>query len=70
MPKKLGIIISGRGSNMNAVIEASRSGQIDAEVSIVISNKTVAKGLETAANFDIPTKAIIPKTFDSPARRI
>ena len=46
---KIGILISGRGSNMTAIVEAVRSGQIpNSEVAVVISDKTNAKGLEKA----------------------
>ena len=46
---KIGILISGRGSNMTAIVEAVRSGQIpNSEVAVVISDKTNAEGLEKA----------------------
>lgn len=46
---KIGILISGRGSNMTAIVEAVQSGQIPAsEVVIVISDKKSAEGLEKA----------------------
>lgn len=46
---KIGILISGRGSNMTAIIEAVQSGKIpDAEVEVVISDKAKAQGLEKA----------------------
>jgi phosphoribosylglycinamide formyltransferase 1 len=46
---KIGILISGRGSNMLAIVEAVQSGQIPgSEVVIVISDKTGAEGLEKA----------------------
>lgn len=56
---KIGILISGRGSNMTAIIEAVRSGQIpDSEVLIVISDKTRAEGLEKAKERGIETLVI------------
>lgn len=46
---KIGILISGRGSNMSAIVEAVQSGQIpNSEVVIVISDKADARGLEKA----------------------
>ena len=46
---KIGILISGRGSNMVAIVEAVQSGFIpDSEVVVVISDKTSAEGLEKA----------------------
>src|SRR6266566_739099 len=46
---KIGILISGRGSNMVAIVDAVKSGEIpDSEVAVVISDKRDAKGLEKA----------------------
>lgn len=46
---KIGILISGRGSNMVALVDAVKSGEIpDSEVAVVISDKTDAAGLEKA----------------------
>lgn len=46
---KIGILISGRGSNMSAIIEAVQNGRIpDSEVVVVISDKTGAEGLQKA----------------------
>jgi len=54
--KKIAILISGRGSNMVALIDACRRGEIDA-TPIVISNKTNAAGLDRARERDV--KAIV-----------
>jgi len=54
--KRLGIIISGRGSNMTALARATQNGLIpETEVAVVISNVAEAKGLESAREFGIPT---------------
>ena len=54
--KRIGIIISGRGSNMVALIEAVQRGAIPAaEVAVVISNIAGAKGLDHARERGIPT---------------
>lgn len=58
--KKVGILISGRGSNMVALLEGVRSGTIPGEVSMVVSNKAGAPGLEKAASFGVPT-AVVPQ---------
>ena len=59
---KIGILISGRGSNMAAIIEAVQSGQIpDSEVRVVISDKTGAQGLERAKARGIETVVISRK---------
>jgi phosphoribosylglycinamide formyltransferase-1 len=46
--KRLGILISGRGSNFGAIARNIREGKLKAEIAIVISNKADAKGIETA----------------------
>lgn len=56
---KIGILISGRGSNMIALVDAVQSGEIpDAEVSVVISNKADAAGLEKARERGVETVVI------------
>ena len=53
---KIGILISGRGSNMVALVEAVRSGEIpDSEVAIVISDKPSAHGLAKARERGVET---------------
>jgi phosphoribosylglycinamide formyltransferase 1 len=51
----LGILISGRGSNMLAIIDAVRSGRLDARIAIVISNRADAPGLVRASEAGIET---------------
>lgn len=46
--KRLGILISGRGSNMEAIADSIDAGRIDAEIAVVISNTPRAAGLERA----------------------
>lgn len=46
--KRLGILLSGRGSNFEAIARAVRDGKLPAEIAVVISNRPEAKGLETA----------------------
>jgi phosphoribosylglycinamide formyltransferase 1 len=45
---KLGVLISGRGSNLRAIIDAIRNGRLNAEIGVVISNRADAPGLEHA----------------------
>jgi phosphoribosylglycinamide formyltransferase 1 len=47
-PKRLGILLSGRGSNFLAIADSVRAGRINAEIAIVISNRADAPGLEAA----------------------
>ncbi len=56
---KIGILISGRGSNMVAIVDAVKSGEMpDAEVAVVISDKTDAAGLEKARTRGVETVII------------
>src|SRR5215475_12456752 len=57
-PKRLVILISGRGSNMAAILDAVRAGEIRAEVAGVISNRPKAAGLARAAEHGVPTRVI------------
>jgi phosphoribosylglycinamide formyltransferase-1 len=63
MKRRVAILISGRGSNMAALIEASKEKDFPAEIVIVISNRTDAGGLERAKSNGIPTLAIESKPF-------
>lgn len=56
--KRIAILISGRGSNMQALIEAARAPGYPAEIAIVISNKPEAQGLQRARTAGIPAVAI------------
>ena len=48
MNRRLGVLISGRGSNLQALIDATRDGRLDATIAVVISNRADANGLERA----------------------
>jgi phosphoribosylglycinamide formyltransferase-1 len=65
MLKNLVVLISGRGSNLKAILEAIKSGKINAKVSLVLSNKKDAKGLEIAKEYGIKTKFIDPSFFET-----
>lgn len=62
---KLGVLISGRGSNLKALIEAIKNKELNAKICIVISNNPKAYGLRIAETNSIPTKIIEPKQFNS-----
>ncbi|KAI9028672.1 formyl transferase [Hyaloraphidium curvatum] len=49
------VLISGNGSNLQALIDASASGALPAEISLVVSNRSTAYGLTRAANAGIET---------------
>ena len=63
--KRIGVLISGRGSNMSSLIEACKSPDYPAEISVVISNRPKAAGLEIAASEGIKTLAINHRNYGS-----
>lgn len=63
MKRRVAILISGRGSNMAALIEAARQTDFPAEVAVVISNRADAGGLARAEASGIPTVTIESKPF-------
>jgi phosphoribosylglycinamide formyltransferase-1 len=60
---KIGVLISGRGSNLQAIIDACEAGGVPAQVAVVISNKLDAYGLERAKKHGITTAVFDPKSF-------
>ena len=63
MKLKVGVLISGRGSNLQALIDACAATDFPAEITLVISNKADAYGLERARAAGIPTTIINHKDF-------
>ena len=63
MKRRVAILISGRGSNMAALIDAARLADFPAEIVAVISNRADAPGLEKAAASGIATVVIESKPF-------
>ena len=62
---KLGVLVSGGGSNLQAIIDTSESGYLPAEVVVVISSKEGVYALERAKIHNIPSTVVIPKDFKS-----
>ncbi|HLJ65604.1 MAG TPA: formyltransferase family protein, partial [Stellaceae bacterium] len=62
---KVAVLISGRGSNLQALIDACAAPGFPAEIVLVISNRAEAAGLERAARAGIPTRTIPHKSFPS-----
>ncbi len=60
---RIGVLASGRGSNLQAIIEASVQGRINAGVVVVISDVADAYALERAKKYGIPGFHITPKDF-------
>ena len=65
MNRRLGVLISGRGSNLQAIINAIDDGRLDAQITVVISNKTDAQGLERARQAGIEVLAINHNDYPS-----
>lgn len=61
--KRLGVLISGRGSNLQALIDAAADPDYPAEVALVISDQPDAYGLERAAKAGIPSRVIERRDF-------
>jgi phosphoribosylglycinamide formyltransferase-1 len=56
MPKRIGVLISGRGSNLQALIDAQANGVLGGELAIVLSNVPTAAGLDRARAAGIPAR--------------
>lgn len=68
--KRLGILLSGRGSNFEAIARNVSTGTIDAEIAVVISNRPEARGLAIANEMGlhaicIPSKGIAREAYDA-----
>lgn len=63
--KRLVVLISGRGSNMSALLAAAKRGDINAEIVAVISNKASAAGLDIASSNGIATAVVDHRAYGS-----
>jgi phosphoribosylglycinamide formyltransferase-1 len=61
--RTLGVLISGRGTNLQAILDAVRDGRLRARIGVVISNVATAAGLERAKKAGAPTTVIDHKAF-------
>jgi phosphoribosylglycinamide formyltransferase-1 len=61
--RRLGVLISGRGSNLQAIIDAVRERRLNAEIAVVISNRAEAAGLDRARDAGIETLYISHRAF-------
>ncbi|MXY23037.1 MAG: phosphoribosylglycinamide formyltransferase [Acidobacteria bacterium] len=64
--RRIGVLISGRGSNLQAIIDAIAGGRLAAELAVVISNKPGAAGLQRAARAGVET--LVMRHTDYPSR--
>lgn len=63
---KIAVLVSGGGTNLQAIIDSIASGKItNTEISVVISNNPNAYALERAKKAGIATEMLVPKTFES-----
>jgi len=61
-PVRLGILLSGRGSNFLAIFESIRSGRLmGAQIAVVVSNVAEAAGLQAARDLGLPTAVLVSK---------
>ena len=60
-----GVLISGRGSNLHALIDAIASGQLPARIGVVISTRSQAAGIELARSAGVSTVVLAHRLFGS-----
>lgn len=65
MKKRVAVLISGRGSNLKSLIDASRAPDYPAEIVLVVSNKTEAAGVAAARGLGVPVTVIPHVQFES-----
>ncbi len=65
MSLKIGVLVSGSGSNLQAIIDSIEEGKINAEISVVISNVPGVYALERAKKYNIKTEVINHRDFKS-----
>ena len=61
--KRLAVLISGRGTNLQAVVDAIEAGDLDAQIVVVVSNRRDAHGLVRAERAAIPTAVLAPDGY-------
>jgi len=64
-PLRLGVLASGRGSNFGAIMRAIAGGRLNAQVTVLISDKPQAPVLSLARGFGVPVQVIQPQDFAS-----
>ncbi len=63
MSRRLAVLVSGRGSNLQAIIDAIGDGRLDARIAVVVSNRPGVAGLDRAAAAGIEARHINPNEF-------
>ena len=62
--RRLGVLISGRGSNLQALVDATAARRLDATIAIVVSNRSTAPGLLRAGEAGIEAICLNPRDYD------
>lgn len=63
VPAPIVVLISGRGSNLRAIVDAVRAGHLPVDIRAVVSNNPKAEGLQIARAADVPTTVIDHRNF-------
>jgi phosphoribosylglycinamide formyltransferase-1 len=61
---RLGVLISGSGTNLQSILDACAQGRLDAEVALVVSNRPKAGGIERARRAGVPVAVISHRKYD------
>lgn len=62
---RIGVLVSGRGTNLQAILDAIAAGTLAAEVALVISNRRGVEALPRAANAGVPFRVIVREDYPS-----
>lgn len=62
---KLGVLVSGSGTNLQSILDAVQQGRLDAEVRVVVSNRPDAYALERATRAGVETRVLDHREFES-----
>ncbi len=65
MTLELGVLVSGSGTNLQALLDAARDGRLDARIRVVLSNRSDALGLQRARQAGVPAVVVDHKLFGS-----
>ena len=66
MPIKLGVLLSGSGTNLQAIIDAIDAGKLDATIELVVSSRPDAYGLKRAEAAGLQTLTLSKETYEDP----
>ena len=64
-PLPLGVLVSGSGTNLQAIIDAIESGHVPADIRLVVCNRQTAKALERAERHGLPAEVVDHRAFPS-----